>query len=221
MKLATILFSIILKAGLVECGLKSHAELIRQAIKVDNKIKDLVRKVTGFAKGNSEFKESYENLRIPLMENYTSLHSKLEHIREFEVYNRERLRLEQSIILTISKLNIPTSESCKKFYKSLRKNLVSKLTDTNIKKHEAIQNVKNITCQEGATLKTSPTSIKIPAVTTTTPTTNKQTPKITKTTTKPTKKFTELLGSRTTKITTTFSKFSSPPNKFSPKIEYR
>ncbi|XP_017062381.1 uncharacterized protein LOC108102188 isoform X2 [Drosophila ficusphila] len=137
MKLQTFWLIIILKAD--DCGLKSHAELIRQAIKADNKIKELVRKVTGFASNNSEFKENYEYLRIPLMENYTSLQSKLAHVREFKVFNQQRLQLEQQIILAISKLNSSKSENCVKDFKKLRKHLVSKLTDTNIKKLEALK----------------------------------------------------------------------------------
>ncbi|XP_044317438.1 uncharacterized protein LOC108043625 [Drosophila rhopaloa] len=159
MKLETFWLIIILKAGLVECGLKSHAELIRQAIKIDNKIKDIVRKVTGFAKGNLEFKESYENLRIPLMENYTSLNSKLVHVREFEAYNNERLQLEQSIILAINKLKVSSSENCEKLNKNVRKELVSKLTDTNTKKREALKNLENRTCQNDGTSKSSTTSL--------------------------------------------------------------
>ncbi|XP_070854362.1 uncharacterized protein [Drosophila suzukii] len=143
MNLAIVWLFIILSADMNECGLKSHAELIRQAIRVDNKIKDLVRKVTGFAKGNSEFKEKYENLRIPLMQNYTSLHNKIDHVKVFEDYNKERLYLEKSILSVIFKINTSTSENCKIIHKSLRKHLVLKLTDSNVKKIEALKYVQN------------------------------------------------------------------------------
>ncbi|XP_050746079.1 uncharacterized protein LOC122818569 isoform X1 [Drosophila biarmipes] len=148
MKVATAWLFIILNADMNECGLKSHAELILQAIKVDNKIKDLVRKVTGFAKGNSEFKEKYENLRIPLMENYTSLHKKLDQVRVFETYNKERLHLEKNILMAIYKINTSSSENCKKFHKNLRKHLVLKLSDSNINKNETLKNLKDRICQE-------------------------------------------------------------------------
>ncbi|XP_070069482.1 uncharacterized protein [Drosophila takahashii] len=132
---------IVLKAGMTECGLKSHAELIRQADKVDKKIK--AYKLTGFAKGNSEFDENYKNLRIPLSENYTNLHNKLEHIRVFEAYNKERLQLEKGIMSIISKMNTSTTENCEKFYKKLRQHLVLKLTDANLNKMEALKNIQN------------------------------------------------------------------------------
>ncbi|XP_026838624.1 uncharacterized protein LOC26526646, partial [Drosophila erecta] len=147
MQLATICLILMLQAGKNECGLKSHAELIRLAIKADNKIKDLIHKVSGFVKGNSEFKDNYENLRIPLMENYTSLPTKLVHIREFKVYNMERLNLEERIKSAISKLHTPISDDCKNLSTNLRKHMLLMLVATNKKKIDALHNFENGSCQ--------------------------------------------------------------------------
>ncbi|XP_039147608.2 uncharacterized protein LOC27207406 isoform X2 [Drosophila simulans] len=159
MQLTTICFVIVLQAGINECGLKSHAELIRLAIKADNKIKDLIHKVSGFVKGNSEFKENYENLRIPLMENYTSLPTKLAHIREFKAYNMERLHLEQRIISAISKLHTPMSEDCDKLSANVRKQLFLMLVSSNKRKIDALENLKKGSCRrESSSHKNAPTT---------------------------------------------------------------
>nr|NP_001286138.1 uncharacterized protein Dmel_CG44102, isoform C [Drosophila melanogaster]AHN55936.1 uncharacterized protein Dmel_CG44102, isoform C [Drosophila melanogaster] len=161
MQLATICFVIMLQAGINECGLKSHAELIRLAIKADNKIKDLIHKVSGFVKGNSEFKENYENLRIPLMENYTSLPTKLAHIREFKAYNMERLHLEQRIISEISKLHTPISEDCDKLSANVRKHLFLMLVAANKKKIDALENIKKGTCRRESSSHKTPSSVSV------------------------------------------------------------
>lgn len=124
-------------------GLKSHAELIRQATKADKKIMVLAFNITGFAKNNLQFKENYENLKNPLLENYTSLHSKLIQIREFTFYNKERLDLEQSIVLTLANQKISFSKQCNKLHQRHRKLLISKLTDSNFAKIEALKKVEN------------------------------------------------------------------------------
>ncbi|XP_039227530.1 uncharacterized protein LOC26535118 isoform X2 [Drosophila yakuba] len=161
MQLGIICLIIMLQAGKNDCGIKSHAELIRLAIKADNKIKDLIHNVSGFVNGNSEFKEKYENLRIPLMENYTSLPTKLAHIREFKAYNKERLNLEEGIKSAISKLHTTMSEDCQKLSAKLRKQLLLMLVATNKKKIDALDNFEKGSCQrQSSTSNITPSSVR-------------------------------------------------------------
>jgi len=76
------------------------------------------------------------------MENYTSLPTKLAHIREFKAYNMERLHLEQRIISEISKLHTPISEDCDKLSANVRKHLFLMLVAANKKKIDALENIK-------------------------------------------------------------------------------
>lgn len=99
--------------------------------------------ITGFANNNLQFKKNYENLKNPLIENYTSLHSKLIQIREFTFYNKERIDLEQSIVLALFNQKLSLLKQCNKLHQMHRKLLISKLTDSNSAKHETLKKIEN------------------------------------------------------------------------------
>lgn len=127
-----------------KCGLKSHAELIQQALIADKKLMVLALSVSGFTNKNSQFMENYKYLKIALFENYTSLRDKLLHIRKFNTYNKERLQLEQRILSSLSKLRTPTFKNCEEFNLNQRVHLNSMLTETNIEKLKGLGKAQNL-----------------------------------------------------------------------------